>query len=80
MRKSKKLDWLGPDGKSQVSVVYEDHLPKRVDTIVLSTQHTNDVGISQVREEIIRTVIEPISSLIGSILPHDFWLILRADL
>lgn len=62
MRKSKKLDWLGPDGKSQVSVVYEDHLPKRVDTIVLSTQHTNDVGISQVREEIIRTVIEPISS------------------
>ena len=62
MRKSKKLDWLGPDGKSQVSIVYEDQLPKRVDTIVLSTQHTNDINISQVREEVIKTIIEPIAA------------------
>ena len=61
MRKSKRLDWLGPDGKSQVSIVYEDNLPKRVDTIVLSTQHTNDISISQVREEVIKTIIEPIA-------------------
>jgi S-adenosylmethionine synthetase len=62
MRKSKRLDWLGPDGKSQVSIVYEDNLPKRVDTIVLSTQHTIDISISQVREEVIKTIIEPIAA------------------
>jgi len=60
VRKEKTLDWIGPDGKSQVSVIYEDSIPKNIDTVVVSTQHTEDISISQVREEIISKVINPI--------------------
>ena len=60
VRKEKTLDWLGPDGKSQVSVIYEDSVPKKIDTVVVSTQHSEDVSISQVREEVISKVIKPI--------------------
>jgi S-adenosylmethionine synthetase len=60
VRKEKTLDWIGPDGKSQVSVIYEDSVPKEIDTVVVSTQHTEDVSISQVREEVISKVIKPI--------------------
>lgn len=60
VRKEKTLDWMGPDGKSQVSVIYEDSVPKKIDTVVVSTQHTGDISISQVREEVISKVIKPI--------------------
>ena len=60
VRKEKSLDWIGPDGKSQVSVIYEDSVPKKIDTVVVSTQHSEDVSISQVREEVISKVIKPI--------------------
>jgi S-adenosylmethionine synthetase len=60
VRKEKTLDWIGPDGKSQVSVIYEDSVPKKIDTVVVSTQHTEDISISQVREEVISKVIKPI--------------------
>lgn len=60
VRKEGTLDWIGPDGKSQVSVIYEDAVPKNIDTVVVSTQHTEDVSISQVREEVISKVIKPI--------------------
>lgn len=60
VRKEKTLDWVGPDGKSQVSVIYEDSIPKKIDTVVVSTQHTEDVSTSQVREEIISNVIKPV--------------------
>jgi S-adenosylmethionine synthetase len=60
VRKEKILDWMGPDGKSQVSVIYEDSVPKKIDTVVVSTQHTEDVSISQVREEVISKVIKPV--------------------
>jgi len=60
VRKEKTLDWIGPDGKTQVSVIYEDSVPKKIDTVVVSTQHTEDVSISQVREEVISKVIKPI--------------------
>src|ERR671925_1537648 len=56
VRKEKTLDWMGPDGKSQVSVIYEDSVPKKIDTVVVSTQHTEDISISQVREEVISKV------------------------
>ena len=59
VRKRKELDWIRPDGKSQVSVVYEDSIPKRIDTIVLSTQHSPDIELDQLREEIIKNVIRP---------------------
>jgi S-adenosylmethionine synthetase len=60
VRKEKILDWIGPDGKSQVSVIYEDSIPKKIDTVVVSTQHSEDISISQVREEVISKVIKPI--------------------
>lgn len=60
VRKRKELEWIRPDGKSQVSVVYEDFIPKRIDTVVLSTQHSPDIQLDQLREEIIKKVISPI--------------------
>jgi S-adenosylmethionine synthetase len=59
-RKSKELGWLRPDGKSQVSVVYEDGIPKRIDTVVISTQHSPDISMGQLREEVISKIIKPV--------------------
>lgn len=60
VRKKKELDWVRPDGKSQVSVVYEDGVPKRIDTVVVSTQHSPDISMNQLHEEIISKVIKPV--------------------
>jgi S-adenosylmethionine synthetase len=59
-RKKKEVGWIRPDGKSQVSVVYEDGLPKRIDTVVVSTQHSPEITMSQLREEIINKIIKPV--------------------
>ena len=59
-RKSGHLAWLRPDGKSQVTVEYENDRPARVDTVVVSTQHEPDVGPQQIRAEIIEHVIAPV--------------------
>ncbi|HEX6561879.1 MAG TPA: methionine adenosyltransferase [Nitrososphaera sp.] len=59
-RKSKELGWLRPDGKSQVSVVYENGVPKRIDTVVVSTQHSPDISMDQLREEVISKIIKPV--------------------
>ncbi len=59
-RKSGKLGWLRPDGKSQVSVQYgEDGSVERVDTVVVSTQHSPDVAIKDLREAVIEEIIRP---------------------
>jgi S-adenosylmethionine synthetase len=60
VRKKKELSWVRPDGKSQVSVVYEDGVPKRIDTVVISTQHSPDISMEQLREEVINKVIKPV--------------------
>lgn len=60
VRKKKELDWVRPDGKSQVSVIYEDNRPKSIDTIVLSTQHSPDIYQDQLTEEIVKHVIRPV--------------------
>jgi S-adenosylmethionine synthetase len=62
LRKQKKLGWIRPDGKSQVSVVYEGTKPVRIDTVVISTQHAPDISLSQLREEIVSKVIKEICS------------------
>lgn len=62
VRRKKKLDWIRPDGKSQVSVVYEDFKPKRIDTVVVSTQHSPDIGLEQIRREVVENVIKPVTS------------------
>jgi S-adenosylmethionine synthetase len=61
-RKKKELDWVRPDGKSQVSILYEDNKPKSIDTIVLSTQHSPEISQEQINEEITKFVINPVCS------------------
>ncbi len=60
VRKNNTLPYLRPDGKTQVTVEYEDGKPTRVDTIVVSSQHSADVSLEQIREDIITNVIAPI--------------------
>ena len=59
-RKNGNLPWLRPDGKSQVSVQYaEDGSIERLDNIVISTQHSEDIAIADLREAVIETIIKP---------------------
>ena len=59
-RKTGILPWLRPDGKAQVTVVYEDDKPVAIDTIVVSTQHSPDVPPEEIREAVIRDVVLPV--------------------
>jgi S-adenosylmethionine synthetase len=59
-RKKKELPWARPDGKSQVTIEYEDGKPKRIEAIVVSTQHSPDVNNDQIKKEIIEKVIKPV--------------------
>ena len=59
-RKSGELPWLRPDAKSQVTVEYAYGKPKRVDTVVVSTQHAPEISQEQIREQVLRHIIEPI--------------------
>ena len=60
IRKSSKVDFLRPDGKSQVSIEYRDSRPVRVDTVVISTQHSEKVSNADLRDAITEHVIRPI--------------------
>lgn len=60
VRKNGTLNYLRPDGKTQVSIDYIDGVPKRIDTIVISTQHDPEVSLEQIREDLKREVIEVI--------------------
>ena len=53
VRKSRELPYLRPDGKTQITVEYEDGVPVRVDTVVLSTQHSPDVTLEQIRADVV---------------------------
>ncbi|HET9453279.1 MAG TPA: methionine adenosyltransferase [Gemmatimonadaceae bacterium] len=59
-RKSGDIEWLRPDGKSQVSVLYEDHQPVAVETVVISTQHDDGVSAKKIRSTIIEEIVEPL--------------------
>jgi S-adenosylmethionine synthetase len=58
-RRSKLIRWLRPDGKSQVSIEYEDSTPRRVEAVVVSCQHADTVDIEEVREDVRRHIITP---------------------
>ncbi len=60
VRKNKIVDYLRPDGKTQVTVEYHDNKPVRVDTIVISTQHNPEVDIKTIAEDLIEIVVKPI--------------------
>lgn len=61
VRKDGTLPYLRPDGKTQVTVEYDESgVPKRVDTIVISSQHSADVSLDQIRSDIVKYVIKPI--------------------
>ena len=60
VRKNGKLPWLRPDAKSQVTVEYKDKVPTRIDTVVLSTQHSPDISLEHLREAVIEEIINPI--------------------
>jgi S-adenosylmethionine synthetase len=60
VRKSKKVDFLRPDGKSQVSIEYRDGRPVRVDTVVISTQHSDKVSNDDLRNAVMEYVIKPV--------------------
>ncbi|MEW8959525.1 MAG: methionine adenosyltransferase [Moorella sp. (in: firmicutes)] len=60
VRKERILPYLRPDGKSQVTVEYEDGRPVRVDTVVISTQHHPDINMATLKNEVLETVIKPV--------------------
>ncbi len=60
VRKNGTLDYLRPDGKTQVTVVYEDGRPVKVDSVVVSSQHSESVSTETIRADVIREVITPV--------------------
>ena len=60
VRKNGELDYLRPDGKTQVTVEYENDMPKRIDTIVISTQHSPEVSSETIERDVIAKVITPV--------------------
>jgi S-adenosylmethionine synthetase len=68
VRREGALDFLRPDGKSQVSVEYVGHVPKRIEAVVISTQHSPEISIEDLRREVKKHIIDPIvpSNLVDS--------------
>ncbi len=61
IRKEKMVDYLRPDGKTQVTIEYdENRIPVRVDTVVISTQHAPEASLEQIRQDMIELVIKPV--------------------
>jgi S-adenosylmethionine synthetase len=60
VRKAGKLPWLRPDAKSQVTIEYENKKPKRVEAVVLSTQHGPDISYEDLKEAVMEEIIKPI--------------------
>jgi S-adenosylmethionine synthetase len=59
MRKDGTMPWLRPDGKSQVTIEYSHGKPKRIDTVLISTQHSPDISHAEITEQVIEHVINP---------------------
>ncbi len=60
VRKDGTLPWLRPDGKSQVTIEYSYGKPKRIDTVLISTQHAEEISQEEIREAVIKYVIDPV--------------------
>ena len=60
VRRSGELSWLRPDAKSQVTILFEDGKPKSIDTVVLSTQHDENISMNDIQEGVMEHIIKPI--------------------
>ncbi len=60
VRKNGTLDYLRPDGKTQVTVEYDDGKPVRIDAVVVSSQHSDEVSLDKIREDVIAEIIKPV--------------------
>ena len=60
LRKSGAIKWLRPDAKSQVTIEYEDYAPKRIDTVVVSHQHDDNISYEEIKNTIISEIINPV--------------------
>jgi len=60
VRRSKQIPWLRPDAKSQVTFRYENDKPVAIDAVVLSTQHDEDIRLTDLREAVMETIIKPV--------------------
>ena len=60
LRRDGRLNWLRPDAKSQVTLRYVDGKPDSIDTVVLSTQHDEDISLEKLREAVIEEIIQPV--------------------
>jgi S-adenosylmethionine synthetase len=60
LRRDGRLNWLRPDAKSQVTLRYVDGKPESIDTVVLSTQHDEDISLEKLREAVIEEIIKPV--------------------
>lgn len=60
LRKSKKIPWLRPDAKSQVSLEYDGHSPIRINTVVVSHQHDPEIKYKEIKETVIEEIIKPV--------------------
>ncbi len=65
LRKNKRISWLRPDAKSQVTLEYEGHKPVRIDTVVVSHQHDPDIPYETIRDTIIDEIIRPVLAPTG---------------
>ncbi len=60
VRKAGTLAWLRPDAKSQVTIEYEDNIPKRIEAVVLSTQHSPEISYESLKEAVMEEIIKPV--------------------
>jgi S-adenosylmethionine synthetase len=70
LRKERKISWLRPDAKSQVTLEYEGHNPVRADTVVVSHQHDPEVPYKTIKEAVIEEIIRPILGPTGLLTPE----------
>jgi S-adenosylmethionine synthetase len=60
VRREKTLKYLRPDGKAQITIEYENEIPKRIEAVVVSAQHDPEISLEQLRKDILKYVIEPV--------------------
>jgi S-adenosylmethionine synthetase len=74
LRKDGSITWLRPDSKSQVTIEYEGNQPKRIDSVVLSHQHDENIGYNQLKNTIIEKIIKPVLEPTGMLDDTEYFI------